>query len=92
MQLKPEKKLIVQTECELYLCISSSCFTPAGEDYTNLVQQLAFMPGDVRRCVDIVILNDNIDEDVQSFFVNLMGTSVTIFRSTATVSITDNGM
>ena len=82
----------MQTECDLCLCISSSCFPPAGEDYTNLEQQLAFMPGDVRRCVDIVILNDNIDEDVQSFFVNLMGTGVTIFRSTATVSITDNGM
>ena len=63
-----------------------------GEDYTNLVQQLTFMAGDVRRCVDIVILNDNIDEDVQSFLVNLMSTNVTIFRSTATVFITDNGM
>ena len=82
----------MQTECELCLCISSSCFPLAGEDYTNLVQELTFMPGDVRRCVDIVILNDNIDEDVQSFFVNLMATGVTIFRSTATVSITDNGM
>lgn len=73
------------------LWISSSRFLPVGEDYINLVQQLTFMPGDVRRCVDIVIQNDNIDENVQSFLVNLMATNVAIFRSTATVFITDNG-
>ena len=61
-------------------------------DYTPLTQTLTFAVGDMRQCVNISITDDDIDEPVEMFFVNLMSTEADVTVPQATVSILDNGM
>ena len=61
-------------------------------DYTPLTQTLTFAVGDMRQCFNISITDDDTDEPVEMFFVNLMSTEADVTVPQATVSIMDNGM
>ena len=60
-------------------------------DYTPLTQTLTFAVGDTRQCFNISITDDDTDEPVEMFFVNLMSNEADVTVPQATVSIMDNG-
>lgn len=56
-----------------------------------LNQTVTFNSGDQQICVNITIINDDIAENVETFFVDLTSvTSENIFSATATVNIQDD--
>ncbi|WP_414543033.1 DUF4347 domain-containing protein [Nostoc sp. CCY0012] len=63
----------------------------AGADYVAVSGTLTFSPGDLNQTISLPIINDLIDEDLETFFINFSNpTNATITTSQATVNINDN--
>lgn len=60
---------------------------PAGSDYVFLSTTLTFSGEDLRQCVEIDLIDDDIGEGFESFRVSLQSNDLPVFRSVATVSI-----
>ncbi|MFQ5507807.1 MAG: Calx-beta domain-containing protein, partial [Leptospirillia bacterium] len=63
----------------------------AGADYTAVTGNLSFAPGEISKTVAVTVLDDALDEDVETFDVNLSGaTGAGIFDATGIGTITDD--
>ena len=71
-------------QCDNYYNL---CFLLAGSDYTSLSTTLSFTDGDLRMCVEIDLIDDNMEEGFETFLVLLSSNDLPVFRSQATVSI-----
>ncbi|HEY2840404.1 MAG TPA: Calx-beta domain-containing protein [Pirellulales bacterium] len=66
----------------------------AGQDYQAASGQLTFIPGETSKTIDVNILDDNLNEATESFFVNLSsptGATVPAAGATGTGTILDDG-
>lgn len=52
---------------------------------------LTFSDGDLRRCVEIRLIDDNMEENLESFRVDVGSNDLPIFRSQAFVNILADG-
>ena len=59
----------------------------AGEDYTATSGTLTFAPGEISKTITIPILNDDIYEDLQSFFLDLRDPSGTALPAIPTRAV-----
>lgn len=62
-------------------------FLLAGSDFVSLSTTLTFSDDDLRKCVEIELIDDNIDENQESFLVVVGSTDLPVFRSQAIVNI-----
>ena len=63
----------------------------AGSDYTDTSGTLTFSAGDTSESFTVTIASDSLDEDNETFIVNLSSASqITLGTSSATLTITDN--
>jgi hypothetical protein len=63
----------------------------AGVDYTSTSGSLSFSPGATTRTVSVTVLGDTLDEDDETYFVNLSGaTNATIATAQGVGTIDDN--
>lgn len=73
------------------MLITGRIDSTATEDYVNISQSFTLSPTENSLLVDIIILNDNISEQVESFSVILLlQTSTGVARQEARVEITDD--
>ncbi len=66
----------------------------AGQDYTGIgTAVVSFQPGETVQSVPVAVLDDTLDEDSETFTVNLNNAvNAAISRATATVTITDDDL
>ncbi len=78
-----------QTVTVNYATANSSA--TAGSDYTSTSGQLSFSAGATTRTISVPVLGDTLDEDNETFFVNLSGAvNATIATAQGLGTITDN--
>ena len=77
------------TSSSVYTLLSSSPLS-AGSDYIQQTTVITFNDGDLRQCVEIDIIDDEVGENTEFFTVQLES-NLPLFRSTATVFILDDG-
>ena len=72
-----------------YLCL---LYISVSVDYSTVISEVTFQPGETRITVPVPIIDDDIFEDVEIFRAHLTTTddNVNISDSMATVSIVDN--
>jgi hypothetical protein len=64
---------------------------PAGQDFADPgVQMLRFSAGDDRMCIQIVIVDDNVLESLECFYVDLVSTIQGVETSTTKIQINDD--
>ena len=64
-------------------------FFTAGADYTSVSRDLVFAAGDTEECVLITLVDDNVQENDETFRVNITAVdpALQIFQSSAVVTI-----